>query len=137
MVKKRPGVNARLTIQTPVYKPLPTASLCPFLSRLKRHRPTTMRELPVVAEARATMSVADLADDELRGNDARCLAPGDPTAIRFSEPRYRAFFGEEEVERIFAAFLARGIATNYTKTPGHLGAPASKNDREIKCNVGM
>ena len=77
MVKKRPGVNARLTIRKPVYKPHLSVFLSPFLSRLKRHRPTAMRELPVVAEAGAAVSVSDLADDQLRGNDACGCALGE------------------------------------------------------------
>ena len=36
-----------------------------------------MRKLPVVTEAGAAVPVADLADDQLRGNDARCLALGE------------------------------------------------------------
>ena len=36
-----------------------------------------MRELPVVAEAGTAMSVADLADDELRGDNARRLTLGE------------------------------------------------------------
>ena len=41
---------------------------------------------------------------------------GDPTANRFSEPRYRAFFGGEEARFSFAAALCRDIKASYTKT---------------------
>ena len=54
-----------------------------------------MRELPVVAETAAAASVADLTDDQLRGNNARGRALGEEE-LRRLQHRIEADFQNEK-----------------------------------------
>ena len=74
-----------------------TACLCPCppFPRRKRHRASAMRELPGGTEAGAAASVADLADDQLRGNDACGCALGVEIFRRLHRIEADAFAGAQ------------------------------------------